>query len=204
MNLGLLEITRENWEQCVRLKVPKVQASYMPSNLYSLAESKFYPDRVPLGIYDGAKMVGLVVCSFEPESGRAWIHRIMIDAQQQGKGYTRATVRKSFRRLANLPGCKSISVDYPQGNDSMETFYLAMGFKATEETTAGGNVIVALPIAPRNAAPPANPPIAPTISGPTQSASADSSDISHEVADLLDELEAPSDAVDATIADKMA
>ena len=90
MQIRLKEITGENWQECIALRVSRKQIPYVPSNIFSLAESKFIPQRVPLGIYDGAKMVGMVVCSYTPGQGRAWIHRVMIDENYQNKGYTLA------------------------------------------------------------------------------------------------------------------
>ena len=57
MELTLAEITAQNWQQCIALRVTKKQIPYIPSNIFSLAESKFLPDRVPLGIFDGDVML---------------------------------------------------------------------------------------------------------------------------------------------------
>src|SRR5438045_2891895 len=56
MDITLREITADNWQTCIALRVSKKQIPYIPSNIFSLAESKFLPDRVPLGIYDAEDM----------------------------------------------------------------------------------------------------------------------------------------------------
>ena len=144
MELSLREITAENWQHCIALRVTKKQIPYIPSNIFSLAESKFLPDRVPLGIFDGDEMVGLVVCSYSPEIGRAWIHRIMIDDNHQNKGYSRATMQKILQRLTRIPGCKLIGADWRPGNANLEKCYASFGFQKTGQRTAEGDIVAIL------------------------------------------------------------
>ena len=120
MHIRLREITGENWQECIALRVSKKQIPYVPSNIFSLAESKFLTERVPLGIYDGPKMVGLAVCSYTPQQGRAWIHRLMIDENFQNKGYSRGAMQKILERMGRLAGCKIIGVDWRPGNSNLE------------------------------------------------------------------------------------
>ena len=144
MGVTLREITAENWQQCIALRVSKKQIPYLPSNIFSLAESKFLPERVPLGIYDGQTMVGLIVCSYTPEHGRAWIHRIMIDENFQNKGYSRACMQTVLRRLMQMDGCKVIGVDWRPGNSNLEKCYSSFGFKKTGQRTAEGDIVAIL------------------------------------------------------------
>jgi diamine N-acetyltransferase len=144
MDLTLREITAQNWQQCIALRVAKKQVPFIPSNIFSLAESKFLPDRVPLGIYDGDAMVGLVVCSYTPEHGRAWIHRLMIDENVQNKGYSRATMQKVLQRLTRIAGCKLIGVDWRPGNSNLEKCYASFGFQKTGQRTAEGDIVAIL------------------------------------------------------------
>ena len=144
MDLALREITAQNWQECISLRVTKKQIPYIPSNIFSLAESKFLPDRVPLGIFDGEAMVGLVVCSYSPEHARAWIHRIMIDEKFQNKGYSRATMQKILQRLTRIPGCKFIGADWRPGNSNLEKCYASFQFQKTGQRTAEGDVVAIL------------------------------------------------------------
>jgi len=144
MAISLKEITAENWQTCIALRVTKKQIPYIPSNIFSLAESKFLPDRVPLGIFDDKEMVGLVVCSYSPEIGRAWIHRIMIDENHQNKGYSRATMQKILQRLTRIPGCKLIGADWRPGNSNLEKCYASFGFQKTGQRTPDGDIVAIL------------------------------------------------------------
>ena len=105
MKLHLEEVTRDNWHECIRLKVTPNQARYVPNNLYSLAESKFITDRIPLAIYDDESMVGLVVCSYNDQLGRGWVHRLVIGEGFENRGYSTNTMQLLIRRFRRIPGC---------------------------------------------------------------------------------------------------
>src|SRR5690606_27688226 len=102
MHVVLREITRDNWEQVIRLRVPEVQRKFIPTNVYALAESKFLAERLPLAIYDGQTLIGMTVCSYNPDLGRAWIHRLVVAEEYLNQGYTRAAMRKIIRRMRKL------------------------------------------------------------------------------------------------------
>jgi len=50
MTVTLCEITKDNWRHCIALDPGEASKAFIPSNLYALAESKFSPSFVPLGI----------------------------------------------------------------------------------------------------------------------------------------------------------
>ena len=57
----LRPVTKKNFEQVIRLEVSQDQLRYVASNLYSIAESKIFPECIPLAIYDGEKLVGFIM-----------------------------------------------------------------------------------------------------------------------------------------------
>ena len=98
--VGLKPITAYNWHTCIGLKVREEQADFLPSNLYSIAEAQFYPQAVPLAIYNEQdRMVGFVLYGVDVESGKWKIFRLMIDGAHQGKGYGRAAMEQVIERL---------------------------------------------------------------------------------------------------------
>lgn len=44
MSITLKKITRENWEECIDLRVSIEQQRFVASNLYSIAEVQFLPE----------------------------------------------------------------------------------------------------------------------------------------------------------------
>ena len=148
MKLILKEVTAENWEQVIALRMPQAHRDLVPSNAFSLAESKFIHDRIPLAVYDDETLIGLVVVSYNDAIGRGWIHRFMIDQHHLNKGYSRKTLRMVIRRMRRLPGCKLIGVDYRPENTILEQFYKDLRFQRTGQLTGSGDVIAILRVRP--------------------------------------------------------
>lgn len=148
MKLILKEVTAENWQQVIALRMPQIHRDLVPSNSYSLAESKFVSDRIPLAVYDDETLIGLVVVSYSESIGRGWIHRFMIDHHFINKGYSRKTIKMVIRRMRRLPGCQMIGVDYRPKNTILEQFYDGLHFQKTDQTTDAGDVIAILRVRP--------------------------------------------------------
>jgi diamine N-acetyltransferase len=84
MSVRLTTVDRFNWEQVAQLSVSEEQTKFIPSNLYTIAQSKYenldlyalYLDDIPVGL--GA--IGFFAKVY-------WISRIMIDYRYQKLGY---------------------------------------------------------------------------------------------------------------------
>ncbi len=105
------------------------QAHLVPTNLYSIAEAQFYPQAVPLAIYDDAGLlVGFVLYGVETASGKWKVFRLMIDRAHQGKGHGRAAMEQVIERLAAQPGCHEIFISYQDDNHAARRLYASLGF----------------------------------------------------------------------------
>ncbi|NWF61643.1 MAG: GNAT family N-acetyltransferase [Fischerella sp.] len=148
MVITLREINQNNWKECIRLKTTEEQEKFVASNLYSLAESKFYPSSVPLGIYHHETMVGFMMYD-RMDSGYQnsgyFIWRFMIDKSHQGKGYGKAAMQAVIKLLQEKPGCKEILIGYKPENVVAEKLYLSLGFQKTG-LIEHGDVLVYLPV----------------------------------------------------------
>lgn len=51
MTIALRDVTKENWQACIGLRLAPEQEHFVASNAYSLAESKFMPTFIPQAIY---------------------------------------------------------------------------------------------------------------------------------------------------------
>ena len=115
----------------------------LPNNLYSIAEAQFYPQAVPLAIYNTQdQMVGFVMYGVDVESGKWKIFRLMIDQAYQGKGYGRAAMEQVIERLSAQPDCNEILIDYQTANDAARRLYASFGF--IEETLIDSKVTARL------------------------------------------------------------
>ncbi|HAX25793.1 MAG TPA: GNAT family N-acetyltransferase [Thermomicrobiales bacterium] len=133
----LRAVTRETLRQCIRLQVASTQAGFVASNVFSLAEAAVTPDTWPLAVYAGDEMVGFVMYSRDPETGRYWIMRLMVDAGQQGRGFGRATVVAAVELIRERHGCREIILGVTEGNKVAERLYESVGFHRTGEIDAG-------------------------------------------------------------------
>ena len=75
---------RFNWEEVSTLSVKEDQKSFLPNNLFSIAQSRFEAGSELFGIRHRGTPVGMVVC-LNQAGGMLWISRIMIEDEKQEK-----------------------------------------------------------------------------------------------------------------------
>ena len=117
----------------------------MASNVQSVADSKVYPELIPLTIYHEDEMVGFLMYSSVAQHGAYWILRLMIDQQYQGKGYARDAMMQLLTLLKELPDCTAIKISYEPANSVAEKLYASLGFQKTGEMVEE-EVVARLPV----------------------------------------------------------
>jgi diamine N-acetyltransferase len=139
MTVSLRPITADNWLECIRLKVDDSQTQFVASNAFSLAQSKFEPESITLGIYNDETMVGFIM--YHPEDyelAKIWfIERLMVDKQYQGKGYGRAGMAALLDELRAHTGYTAILISFVPTNEAARNLYEKLGFKDTGEIEEG-------------------------------------------------------------------
>lgn len=147
MMVELREITRDNWKDCVRLKVAEDQQGFVASNAVSLAQSKYEPDYVPTGVYDGEKMVGFIMYAPGDHNGeKCWfIDRLMVGKDYQHKGYGRAAMQNLLAHLKAQPGYAAIYISFVPENEPAKNLYASLGFQDTGEID-DGEIVYRLPV----------------------------------------------------------
>ncbi|MCA1029451.1 GNAT family N-acetyltransferase [Bacillus timonensis] len=129
MDITLRKITKSNWEQCIALKPKEEQQSFIASNLYSLAESKFLPNFETLGIYADDCMVGFTMFGIDPEDHHYWLYRFMIDHSHQGKGYGKKAMLRILSYIHAKEDATDIVVAYHPENHPAAAIYKKVGFQ---------------------------------------------------------------------------
>lgn len=124
--VSLRPLNRFNWETASQLKLSESQAEYLPSNLFSIAQSKF-EELKGFAIYSGEEMVGFLM--YGNFSGVYWINRIMLDQSQQQKGLGRKAMQILLKKLVNQPGCKEIRTSFVRQNALAEYFFAQLSFE---------------------------------------------------------------------------
>jgi diamine N-acetyltransferase len=141
MSVELRPVTKNNFENVINLEVSEVQQRYVASNLYSIAESKIFPECIPLGIYDGDTAVGFLMYAFDYKKDSYWVCRLMIDRYFQGKGYGKKAMQLVINEIRKRPDCTQIKLSIEPGNKAGELLYKSLGFVKTGEIIEGEEVM---------------------------------------------------------------
>ncbi|HDX9628709.1 TPA: GNAT family N-acetyltransferase [Bacillus cereus] len=137
MNVQLKVVSRENWEDALKLQVKENQRKFVPAVAISLAKVYIKPDGdnveyIPFAIYDGNLMVGFIMHAVVREtSDMYWINGFIIDQKQQGNGYGKAALQESIYLIKNtFKECKEIRLTVHKDNISAKKLYERYGFQS--------------------------------------------------------------------------
>ncbi|ANC19686.1 GCN5 family acetyltransferase [Bacillus cereus] len=147
MNVQLKVVTRENWEEALKLQVKENQLEFVPSVAVSLAKVYIKPDGdnveyIPFALYDDDLMVGFVMHAVVKETtDMYWINGFIIDRKQQGNGYGKAALQESIYLIKNTyKACKEIRLTVHKDNISTKKLYERYGFISLEQEYDGEQV----------------------------------------------------------------
>ncbi|MFD5820615.1 GNAT family N-acetyltransferase [Streptomyces sp. NPDC127038] len=144
--LRLQEITSDNFETAVGLRVRPDQEHLVAPVVKSLAEAYVHPGVAwPRLICDDGEAVGFLMAFFdidwtgEGTDFRSGLWRLNIADKGQGRGYGRFAVESVAAEIRRRGGTRLTTTWHP-GADGPEGFYLALGFRPTGETSGGQTV----------------------------------------------------------------
>jgi diamine N-acetyltransferase len=149
--VSLREITDQNREALVALRVAASQGGYVSSVADSLEEARDTPEGNPWyrAIYAEDEPVGFVMLSWNvtPDPPRIigpwFLWKLLIDQRHQGCGYGREAV-KLVADIARDHGASELLTSYVAGDWSPEPFYRQIGFVPTGEQDEKGEIVLAL------------------------------------------------------------
>lgn len=137
MNVQLKVVTRENWEDALKLQVKENQTRFVPAVAVSLAKVYIKPDGdnveyIPFAIYDGNLMVGFIMHAVIRETtDMYWINGFIIDHKQQGNGFGKAALQESIYLIkSTCKACKEIRLTVHKENLSAKKLYEHYGFQS--------------------------------------------------------------------------
>src|SRR5262250_1675252 len=150
----LEEITDENREAVLALRVAPGQEQFVSSVQDSLAEAAEYPHAKPwyravFASSEPAGPVGFVMVSWNcepqpPEIFGPWfLWKLLIDQRYQGRGYGAAVVRQ-IAELVRAEGATELLTSYAPEDDWFAGFCQRLGFVPTGEHDNNGEVITRL------------------------------------------------------------
>jgi len=129
--LTLRDITKDNWQEAVKLKVAESQKNFVAPNWYSIIEVIFEPDFESRGIYADDTMVGYVMYGIDSEKSELeyWIVRLMMGEAHQNKGYGRKALRIIVKEMKDrYDDCTAVFLSFEPENTIARDFYLSEGF----------------------------------------------------------------------------
>ncbi|MFN8393498.1 MAG: GNAT family N-acetyltransferase [Bacteroidia bacterium] len=124
--VSIKPLNRFNWEQATQLQLHDYQEDFLPSVLFSLAQSKF-ENLFPYGIFEGEQMVGFLM--YGEFDAICWVSRFMIDKRYQEQGIGKTALRHLLDLLRNSPKCKEIRTSFSRKNALAEYFFRSQGFE---------------------------------------------------------------------------
>jgi len=137
LNVQLKVVTRENWEDALKLQVKENQTKFVPSVAVSLAKVYIKPDGdnveyIPFAIYDDNLLVGFIMHAVVRETtDMYWINGFIVDQMQQGNGYGKAALQKSIYLIKNTyKACKEIRLTVHKDNIFAKKLYERAGFQS--------------------------------------------------------------------------
>jgi diamine N-acetyltransferase len=149
--VSLREITDENREAVLALRIAASQEGYVSSVADSLEEARETPEGNPWyrAIYADDKPVGFVMISWNvtPDPPRIigpwFLWKLLIDERHQGRGFGREAV-KLVAGIAREQGAAELLTSYVSGERTPEPFYSQLGFVPTGEQDEKGEKVLAL------------------------------------------------------------
>jgi diamine N-acetyltransferase len=137
MSVSLRQITPENFDECINLKVADGQENFVAPNVKSIAQSKVYPTMNISAVYDEDEMVGFVMFGFDPDDEKYYLVRLMVDEKHQGKGYGKAATQEVINQLKQVEDCRELYLSFVPENAGAERLYNSVGFERTGEISQG-------------------------------------------------------------------
>ncbi|TXS02527.1 GNAT family N-acetyltransferase [Streptomyces sp. col6] len=147
-SLRLAEVTAENVDAAIGLRVRPDQEHLVAPVVKSLAEAYVHPEAAwPRLIHDGDRLVGFLMAFLDIDFAgdgtgrdiRSGLWRLNIAADEQGRGCGRFAVESVAAEIRRRGGDRMYVTWHP-GDDGPEGFYLGLGFRATGETSGDQTV----------------------------------------------------------------
>ncbi len=153
----LQAITSDMLRPLIRLNPGAIGERMVATNATSIAQAAYSANAVPRAIVANDVPVGFIMlydATLDPAlavkdevlAGSIAIWRLMIDFQQQGKGYGEAAILEAARYAATRPNVTEVRLSYVPVEGNPSPFYKKLGFVETGERD-GIEIVMAQPIA---------------------------------------------------------
>lgn len=130
--IKLREITTDNLEEILNLKVAAYQEKFVSSTAHSLAQTYVYRTTAfPFAIYADNALVGFIMLGYYESRNQYTLWKFLIDKQYQNKGYGREALKQGIAYLKERFDAKEIFTGVAIGNETAKHLYKSVGFQET-------------------------------------------------------------------------
>ena len=130
--ISLKEISRENIDEVLALKVDESQKTFVSANGDSLAQAYVYPETAfPFAVYAGTEPVGFIMMGYYEVKKYYTLWKFMIDSRYQNKGYGRKALELGIKFLQDRFDVSEIYTGVVPGNTVAKKLYESVGFVDT-------------------------------------------------------------------------
>lgn len=130
--INIKEITKENIDDVLALKVGESQKSFVSTNGDSLAQAYVYSKTAyPFAVYEDDTIVGFIMMGYYDVKSYYTLWKFMIDEKYQHKGYGRKALELGIQYLRERFGVTEIYTGVVPGNTVAKKLYESVGFKDT-------------------------------------------------------------------------
>ncbi len=130
--IRLEEITKDNLDDVLALRVHEDQKSYVSTNAESLAQAYVYSETAwPFAVYDDETLVGFIMMGYYEAKHYYTLWKFMIDRRYQNKGYGRQALKLGLKFIKDKFGPDEIYTGVIPGNRVAKGLYESVGFTYT-------------------------------------------------------------------------
>lgn len=122
------QIDRDNYMECICLKVKESQQNFVADNARSLVEAQFEEGIYTRAIYADDTLVGFVLYDYDSEIPGWSMSRFMIGEQYQGQGLGKIAVIEFLKYLKEQMRIKEIYISVERENIVAYEMYRKIGF----------------------------------------------------------------------------
>ena len=126
--IKLDEITADNLEVVLKLKVSKEQENFVSTTAYSLAQAYVYRENA---IYADDTLVGFIMFGFYELRNQYTLWKFLIDEKYQNKGYGKMALALGIEYMKKQYDIKEMYTGVAIDNDVAERLYHSVGFQLT-------------------------------------------------------------------------
>ncbi len=130
--INLRQITKENIDEVLSLRVNDEQKTFVSTNSESLAQAYVYRETAwPFAVYEDDTLVGFIMMGYYDVKQYYTLWKFMIDEKYQNKGYGRQALKLGLDFIKDKFGQVDIYTGVAVGNKVAKGLYESVGFADT-------------------------------------------------------------------------